>query len=77
MQQDNDRKNPRKSTTECLKKKRIKVQQWPSQSPDLEPAEMLWRDLKRAGHKQMPKNLNILKYSCKEEWDKIPPDARD
>ena len=47
-QQDNDPKHSSKSTTECLKKKRIKVLQWSSQSPDLNLTEMLWWDLKRA-----------------------------
>ncbi|KAM8953135.1 myeloid leukemia factor 1 [Pelodytes ibericus] len=34
---------------------------------------MLWWDLKRAGQKQMPANLNELKQRCKEQRAKIPP----
>ena len=52
-QQDNDPKHSSRSTTECLKKKRIKVLQWSSQSPDLSLTEMLWLDLQRAVHKPM------------------------
>jgi len=53
MQHDNDPNLP----TEWLKKKRIKVLHWPSQTPDLNTTEMLWQDLKKALHKQMPANI--------------------
>ncbi|XP_016350301.1 uncharacterized protein LOC107695035 [Sinocyclocheilus anshuiensis] len=42
MQPDNDTKHTSKSTTQRLKKKRIKVLQQSSQSPDLILTEMLW-----------------------------------
>ncbi len=37
FQHDNDRKHMAKATKEWLKKKHIKVLEWPSQSPDLNP----------------------------------------
>ena len=49
--------------------------EWPSQSPDLNPIEMLWHDLKRAVHTRHPKNITELKQFRKEEWSKIPPDC--
>ncbi len=63
-----------KATKEWLKKKHIKVLEWPSQSPDLHPIENLWRELKVRVAKRQPRNLNDLERICKEEWDKIPPE---
>ncbi len=63
-----------KATKEWLKKKHIKVLEWPSQSPDLNPIENLWRELKARVAKHQPWNLNDLERICKEEWAKIPPE---
>ncbi len=74
FQHDNDPKHTTKATKEWLKKKHIKVLEWPSQSPDLHPIENLWRELKVRVAKRQPRNLNDLERICKEEWDKIPPE---
>ncbi len=63
-----------KATKEWLKKKHVKVLEWPSQSPDLNAIEHLWRELKVRVAKRQPRNLNDLERICKEEWDKIPPE---
>ncbi len=71
FQHDNDPKNMAKATKEWLNKKHIKVLEWPSKSPDLNPIEYLWRELKVWVDKHQTRNLNDL--ICKEEWEKIPP----
>ncbi len=58
-------KHMAKATKEWLKKKHIKVLEWPSQSSDLNPIHLV---------KHRPHNLNVLERICIEEWDKIPPE---
>ena len=66
----NDPKHTAKATKEWLKKKHIKVLEWPSQSADLNPIENLWRELKVRVAKRQPRNLNDLEKICNEEWNK-------
>ncbi|KAK3507977.1 hypothetical protein QTP70_007945 [Hemibagrus guttatus] len=73
LQQDNDPKHTSKSTSEWLKKNKMKTLEWPSQSPDLKPIEMLWHDLKKVVHARKPSNVAELQQFCKDEWAKIPP----
>ncbi|KAK3555168.1 hypothetical protein QTP86_010055 [Hemibagrus guttatus] len=73
LQQDNDPKHTSKSTSEWLKKNKMKTLEWPSQNPDLNLIEMLWHDLKKVVHARKPSNVAELQQFCKDEWARIPP----
>lgn len=73
FQQDSDPKHTAKISKDWLQGNSVIGLEWPSQSPNLNPIEHLWRDLKMAIH-CLTSNLMELKRCCKEEWAKLPKD---
>ncbi len=71
FQHDNDPKHTSKATVGFLKKNRVKMIQWPSMSPDLNPIEHLWGILKRQVEHHSPSSIQSLKEVILEEWKKI------
>jgi hypothetical protein len=69
FQQDNDLKYKPRMAQEWFKKHRINVLKWPSQSPDLNPIEHLWRHLKRlADYEEPPESIDELWERIQVEW---------
>lgn len=69
---DNDPKHTSKLVTKCFKDNKVRVSEWPSQSPDLSPTENLWAALKRWVTARRPTNPTQLHQFCLS----VSPDSR-
>ena len=67
FQHEKDPKYTSKTTTE-----EVKVMDWPSMSPDLNPKEHLWGILKRKMEVRKVSNVRQLRDVVMEEWKSIP-----
>ena len=63
---DNDLKHTSKVVAKWLKDNEVKVFEWPSHSPDLNPIDNLWAELKKLVQAR-PTNLTKLHQLCQEE----------
>jgi hypothetical protein len=70
FQMDNDPKNTSKVVSKWLKDNKVKVMEWPSQSPDLKPTDNLWAEKACVSKEALQTRLDQL---YQEEWAKIHP----
>jgi transposase len=76
FQQDNSSVHTAKIIKNYLSQKNIRVLDWPSNSPDLNPIEHLWVDLKRRlDNAEHPINKNQLWDVIQEKWEEISPEV--
>lgn len=72
FQHDNDPKHTSKIVRAWIKDNKVNTLAWPSQSPDLNPIENLWSELKKQIAKQKCNNKRQLWDCVQESWRKIP-----
>ncbi len=75
FQQDNAKPHSAHITKSWLRRKRVRVLDWPACSPDLSPIENVWRILKCKMRQRRPRTVAHLKTCLQEEWDKITPET--
>ncbi|CAF4872576.1 unnamed protein product [Pieris macdunnoughi] len=74
LMQDNARPHTAAITSDYLRQQEIRVMEWPSISPDLNPIEHIWDLLDRRIRKRpiAPQTLQQLTEALIEEWERIP-----
>jgi transposase len=68
FQQDNASQHKATTSREWFHNHGIDVIDWPAWSPDLNPIEEFWNDLKQRVYKRHPKSMDELERFITEEW---------
>lgn len=71
---DNDPKHTAARVKNWLQQQNIDVMPWPAQSPDINPIENLWIDVKKAVQEAKPSNVRQLWEVVKGAWSAITPE---
>ncbi len=71
FQQDNAKPHSAHITKSWLRRKRVRVLDWPACSPDLSPIENVWRILKRKCDNEDPVLLPTLRLVCRKNGTKL------
>jgi hypothetical protein len=77
FQQDGAPAHTSKTTMAWLEKKTPLIKNWPPNSPDLSPIEMVWAILKKKLTERQPKTLTEFKIVLREEYSDIPHETID
>lgn len=72
FQQDNDPKHTSLLAKQWFAENNIRVMEWPAQSPDLNPIENLWCDVKAVVAQRKPTSNSTLWDVVKDAWESIP-----
>ncbi|XP_018371229.1 PREDICTED: transposable element Tc1 transposase [Trachymyrmex cornetzi] len=73
FQQDDAPCHTARKSIAWFKRNKIKLFEWPPQSPDLNPIEHLWAHLKKHVRARKCTSITELKKAIFEEWEKISP----
>lgn len=81
LQQDNDPKHSSNLCKDYLRRKAspggMQLMEWPPQSPDLSPIELLWDEVDRQVQEKRPSSVGALTRIVKKTWGEIAEDILD
>lgn len=72
--QDNARPHIESSVERWLYRNHVPLLQLPANSPDLNPIELIWGEIKKFINKKFPKSTEELRKAAKEAWSSLSSD---